>query len=557
MTYAELACRSAVLARRLRAYGLAREEAVGVCADRSPELIVALLAVFKAGAAYLPLDPAYPHDRLRLMLRGCAARIVLTSERHAAAVRGWGAEPLLPAASLAGRPGLSEIGPDLPEVPPDSLAYVIYTSGSTGRPKGVAVPHRGLADVAAAQVAAFGVGPGDRVLQFSSPCFDASVFEIIMALCSEATLCLADADDLLPGEPLAATLRALRISIVTIPPTSLSAVPPDRLPDLRAVAVAGEACPAGLVRAWAPGRRFLNLYGPTETTIWATSAECVPMGSPPIGRPLAHVTPHVLDAKLRPVPPGVAGELYLGGTGVARGYLGAPALTAARFVPDPFGHGGRLYRTGDAVRWRPDASELEFVGRLDDQVKIRGFRIEPAEIRAALGAHAAVADCAVVADRSADGDRLVGYLVPTGDPVSSAALRGFLGATLPAHMVPSVYVWLPRLPTGPTGKLDKQGLPAPRPAPGTGLATAGGDPVERRIAEIFTQVLGVAEVGADDDFFDLGGYSIKAVAVASRATRALGVRLSPRDVFADRTPARIADRVATLLARVPQEGDKA
>jgi amino acid adenylation domain-containing protein len=552
--YGELVTWASAVARDLCRRGVPPEQPVGVCADRSPEMVAALLGTFMAGAAYLPLDPSYPRERISYMLRDSGARLVLVTENNEDLFRHGPAAP----ARLCPPPGrngdASKPGRDaLPTVPAGSLAYMIYTSGSTGRPKGVGVPHHGLVNLALAQAEVFGLGPGDRVLQFSSPCFDASIFETVMALTSGATLCLADPDDLLPGEPLGSTLAKQRITVVTLPPTCLGPVPPRALPDLQTIAVAGEVCPIELVRAWATGRRFLNLYGPTEATIWSTTAECRPGDDrPPIGRPIDNVTAYVLDERMEPVPPGVSGELYVGGAGVARGYVGLPALTAARFVPDPFSQlpGARLYRTGDLARSRPDGAALEFVGRIDDQVKIRGFRIEPNEVRMALADHPAVRECAVVARRDSTGDEhLVGYLVARDAAVSTDAIRSFLARRLPEHMVPTAFMWLPQLPIGLTGKLDHRALPEPdavRPELDAGfIAPQAG--VEQRIAAVFGEILGVDRVGAADDFFNLGGHSVKAVSLAARLSSTFGFRISPRAVFERRTPARLAEHISTHL----------
>ncbi|MBV9108923.1 MAG: amino acid adenylation domain-containing protein, partial [Gemmatimonadetes bacterium] len=358
VTYAELNARSNRLAHHLGELGVAPEARVGVCVERGPGMVAAVLAVLKAGGAYVPLDPAYPADRLRYMLADSAPAVVLTqravAEALAGVLGGLGAGvPVLEldaaAPAWASRP---ETNPARGGVTPEHPAYVIYTSGSTGRPKGVLVPHRGLCNVAAAQQRMFGVGPDDRVLQFASLSFDAAAFELVMGLASGAALCMAPREELLPGPGLLALLRRHAVTTVTLPPSALAALPAGDLPALRTITVAGEALPAELVERWGARYRLWNLYGPTEATIWSTAAECAdPARRPDIGAPIANVRAYVLDAALEPLPVGVPGELYVGGAGVARGYLGRPGLTAERFVPDPFTAepGARLYRTGDRV----------------------------------------------------------------------------------------------------------------------------------------------------------------------------------------------------------------
>jgi amino acid adenylation domain-containing protein len=414
LSYAELDQRANRLARYLRKRGVGPEVRVALCVERSAEMVVALLGVLKAGGAYVPLDPEYPQERLSHIFEDSQSQLLLTQSgldlpfaRRARAI-------LLDAewASIAEE---SE-APFESGASEDNLAYVVYTSGSTGTPKGALIPHRGLRNLVQAQRQAFAVRPDDCVLQFSSLSFDAAIFEIAMALGAGARLCLASRGTLLPGDALLALLREQRVSIVTLPPSALSALPFADLPALNTITVAGEACRAELVERWAPGRRFCNLYGPTETTVWATFAECVAgLGEdpPPIGRPIANTQAYVLDAFMQPVPPGVTGELYVGGSGVGRGYQGRPDLTAERFVPDPFARvpGVRLYRTGDRARHLVDG-RIQFLGRMDHQVKVRGYRIEPGEIESLLARHPAVREAVVLAREDTPGDkRLVAYVV--------------------------------------------------------------------------------------------------------------------------------------------------
>ncbi|EST31002.1 non-ribosomal peptide synthetase, partial [Streptomyces roseochromogenus] len=384
--YGELAERADRLAHWLRAAGVGAESVVAVRMKRSPELVTAVLGIWKAGAAYLPVDPDYPAERIAYMLDDARPACVLDE---------------LP--DLTGLPGTDPgVRPH-----PDSPAYLIYTSGSTGRPKGVVASHRGVHSLLATQRERLGVGPGSRVLQFASPSFDAAFWEICMGLLSGATLVLAPADRLLPGVALASVVAEHGVTHVTLPPSALAVLPEDALPGVTLV-VAGEACPPDLTARWSAGHRMINAYGPTETTVCATtSAPLSGAGVPPLGTPVVNARVYVLDAYLRPVPHGVVGELYLAGAGLARGYLNRPALTAERFVADPFGApGSRMYRTGDLARRRADGT-LEFAGRVDHQIKVRGFRVEPGEVEAALTEHPSVAGAVVVAD----GDRLVAYVV--------------------------------------------------------------------------------------------------------------------------------------------------
>ena len=541
LTYAALNARANRLAHLLRARGVAAEAPVGVMMERGPELVAALLAVLKAGGAYLPLDPAYPPERLSYMLRDSGARLVLATRAHLDAVPAGAADVLC----VDGDDSLDAQSSDDPPLrsTPESLAYVIYTSGSTGRPKGVMVPHRGIVNVVQAQVSTFGLGEGERVLQFASPSFDASVFEAFMALGTGGRIVSGPRDSLLPGPGLVDLLQSRSVSVVTLPPSALAALPQAELPALRTITVAGEACPAELVNRWGRAHRFFNLYGPTEDTIWATCAPCAPGDRPPpIGRPIANARTYVLDERMGPVPVGAEGELYLGGAGVARGYLGRPGRTAERFVPDPFSgdRGARLYRTGDRVRWTEEG-DLEFLGRVDEQVKLRGYRIEPGEVEAALLRHPAVREAAVAARRDRDGPgRLVAYVVAEGDAPGTGELRAFLGRSLPEYMLPAAFVALDRLPLTPNGKVDRQALPAPegRPeleaeyqAPRTGA--------EEVVCGIWAEVLGVERVGVNDSFFELGGDSLLLLRVHGRL-RQHYPRVAVTDLFRSPTPAALA-----------------
>ncbi|AEY93394.1 NRPS protein [Streptomyces hygroscopicus subsp. jinggangensis 5008] len=593
LTYAEVDRAANRLAHRLVRDGVGPERVVALALPRSAATVVAQLAVTKAGGAFLPVDPDYPPQRREFMIRDAGAHLVLADPAEVWAADGPDTAPT----------DTDRTAPLTPAHP----AYVIYTSGSTGTPKGVVVTHRGLASFAAAATEQYAAGPGDRVLQFASPSFDASVLELCVSLLSGAALVTGEEGPLV-GERLAEVLAERRVSHTLIPPAALATVPPQTaaaLPHLRTLIVGAEACPADLVDTWAPGRRMINSYGPTEATVVATwTGPLTPgTGAPPIGRPAGGIRVRVLDAALRPVPPGVTGELYLAGPGIARGYLGRPGLTAQRFVADPFGAPGeRMYRTGDLVRWTADG-RLRFAGRADDQVKLRGFRIEPGEIESALRRSPLVRDAVVVVRAGETPDapaRLVAYVVPAegrpaadasaGDPSAadspsaaptaadrsavdpsvagrSAAdpatagraggevrlpvgeLRLHLAGLLPPHMVPSVFVPLDRLPLTPNGKTDRRALPAPGPGQyADGPKTAPRTDTERRIARIWADVLGIEEVGADDNFFALGGDSILSMQVVSRLRRD-GLHMATRDLFTHQTVAELATVVRAAPRR--------
>ncbi|HYO51728.1 non-ribosomal peptide synthetase, partial [Archangium sp.] len=543
LTYAQLDRRANQLAWHLRALGVGPDVAVGLCLERSPEMVVGLLGILKAGAAWLPLDPGYPAERLSTMMGDAAVPVLVTQERLADELPSLG-EQLVCLDSAA--PALALLPETPPEtgVGPDNLAYVIYTSGSTGRPKGALLTHRGLCNMSLLLARARGVGPGSRVLQLASPSFDVSVSEMFSALLSGARLCLASREALLPGPTLSALLREQAITTVAMPTSLLAQQDSSELPALETLIAGGDVCAPEVARRWSAGRRLLIEYGPTETTISATLNAQVEPERLTIGRPLPGVQVYLLDGVLQPVPVGVPGEVYLTGVGVGRGYLGRPDLTAERFLPVPFGGepGARMYRTGDLARWRADG-ELVFVGRADQQVKVRGFRIELGEVEAALGEHPGVSEVVVVAREDVPGHkRLVAYLVAgEGQQLEPEALREFLKRKLPEYMVPSLFVELKALPLTPNQKVDRKALPAPE---GEQVGRKGHfiEPrtsKERRLAAIWSQVLGVAQVGLHDNFFELGGDSIISLQVISLARQA-GLLLSAKQVFEYQTLAELA-----------------
>ncbi|MYM28004.1 amino acid adenylation domain-containing protein [Duganella sp. CY15W] len=536
MSYAELNARANALAWRLREAGVGPDMLVGICSERGPDMLVAVLAVLKAGAGYLPLDPAYPAERLAYMLEDARPQLVLVqpslSDRLPAAVR-------IMALSSQGDPVEEQPNPENLTCAAH-LAYVIYTSGSTGRPKGVMLQHGALCNLVHGQARAFGARPGLRMLQFASFNFDASASEFFVALSTGATLVLAARNDLLPDR-LENTLAALQVDAATLPPALLASMPAGALMPSTLV-VAGEACPAALAAQWRTGRRFINAYGPTEATVCATLHQCGEHedGAPPIGQPLPNVYCRLLDAGLNPVPVGVTGELYIGGAGLARGYLRQPALTAERFIPDPWGQSGaRLYRSGDLARYRPDGS-ICYLGRIDSQLKLRGFRIEPGEIEAALRAIPDVREAAVVAARQETGLQLIAYVAGEAVP-DGETLRAALKRVLPDYMVPAQYVRLATLPLTVNGKLDHKALPAPETD--TGSYEAPSTEAEQILVAIWRDVLKVERIGRHDNFFALGGHSLLATQVISQLRARLGTELPLRALFEAPTVSELATRL--------------
>jgi amino acid adenylation domain-containing protein/non-ribosomal peptide synthase protein (TIGR01720 family) len=555
LTYRELNARANRLAHLLAGRGIGVEQVVGLVLPRSAHLTVAQLAVLKSGAAYLPVDPVYPAERIRMMLSDARPALVLTTAGAAPAVpTGLDVEILtldddLTEHDLAGQPehDLTDTDRRAP-LRPANPAYLIYTSGSTGTPKGVVVSHAGLANLGAAGAVDYGLRPGHRVLQYASPSFDPTVLELCFTVLNGATLVVPPPEPLL-GAELAEYLDRERITFAALPPVVLATVPTSGAPEI--LMAGGEACTAELVDRWAPGRRMVNAYGPTEATVASTWSPPLTRGNPPMGGPIANTSAYVLDSALRPVPVGVLGELHVAAVGLARGYLNRPGLTADRFIANPFGPpGSRMYRTGDLVRWRPDG-QLEFAGRTDQQVKIRGVRVEPGEIEAVLRRHDAIVDAVVVAH---DG-RLVAYVVADPKP-SAGELREFVGRSVPEQLVPAAYVTLAEFPVTTNGKLDRAALPGPEFEQAGYVAPSG--PKETVLTEVWAEVLGLARVGVHDNFFELGGDSILSIQVVSRA-RERGLQLRSKDLFAHQTVAALADHVTAIgtsaTDRAPEVGE--
>ncbi|MDT0437441.1 non-ribosomal peptide synthetase [Streptomyces doudnae] len=543
LTYAELHEQAGQLAHRLRRLGVGPETVVGICTDRGPDLVRAAVGVLRSGGAFLPLDPQHPADRLAFMAEDSGMRVLLTQRALDGTVPFAGPvlhldEPARPEAPVPGR------APDA-----DTLAYIIYTSGSTGTPKGVAVPHRGLSNMLEGQRDLIRPTADDRVLQFASFGFDASVLELTWSLANGGCLVTAAKDDLRPGPDLARTLRAARVTGAMLPPSALAVLGDDDFPDLRVLQVAGEACPAELADVWSRGRRFHNVYGLTETSVWSVAAELTPgQGHPPVGTPIRNTTVHVLDDDLQPVPVGVPGEIHLGGRAVGRGYLGRPALTAATYVPDPFGApGDRLCRTGDLGARRPDGS-VEWLGRRDAQVKLRGFRIELGEIEHALRRLPEIRQAVVLHRTDLPGGEpaLIAYLVGTGPAVPDPQeLRARLRTSMPAYMLPARFVVLDAMPVNRSGKIDKRALPLPPTETDRSDTryTAPATPAEKILGEIWREVLGLSRIGVHDDFFRIGGSSLSTVRVSLMAA-ARGLPVTVGDLIEHPTLARLAAHAA-------------
>ncbi|MCS0634800.1 amino acid adenylation domain-containing protein [Streptomyces sp. LP05-1] len=580
LDYARLDAAANALARTLLDRGVRPEDRVAVLLPRTVEAVVAQLAIAKAGAVHLPVDPGHPAERITGLLRDARPALLLTPDDDPVGPGAvHGGDGGLPGPVYGGSPDDDPVdegdgglpGPVVPRLAvgaglldasatdpgvwrtlsPASAAYIIHTSGSTGRPKGVVVTHTGLADLVRTLRDGFRPGPGSRVLQFASLGFDTSVWEIAMALLRGAALEIVPAGQRL-GPPLAEFLTRHRISHLTLPPAVLAALDPGAVAPGTTLITAGEACTPELVRAWAPHTRMFNSYGPTETTVditlWRCTAEGLyGPGSPvPVGRPVAGTAVRLLDARLRPVPPGTPGELYVAGTGLARGYHDRPGLTAERFPADPWGPpGSRMYRTGDLARLRTDG-ELEYLGRVDHQVKLRGFRIELGEIEAALTALPGVRGAAALLRRDRPGTPLLtGYATPApGARLDPEELRAALARTLPDYAVPAALVVLEALPLSPNGKVDRAALPAPAAPEDAGAAPAEGPAAE--LAVLFAELLHLDRpVGADESFFSLGGDSITSIQLVARA-RQSGLPVTARQVFEHPTPRGLAAAVGAL-----------
>ncbi|MFZ0716717.1 amino acid adenylation domain-containing protein, partial [Mycobacterium sp.] len=547
MTYRELDGAAHRLAHVLAAHGVGPGACVALLFARSVEAVVSIVAVLKTGAAYLPIDPVYPDDRIGFMMTDAAPAVAITTAGLADRLARFGL-PVIDVADMPDRAVNGQPGAALPAPAADDIAYFIYTSGTTGVPKGVAITHHNVTQlIEALHEHAHLRQPAGVWTQGHSYGFDVSVKEIWGALLSGGRLAVVPESVAGSPEHLRALLIAENVSVLTSTPRALAMLSPQGLESLAVVAVGGEPCPPDLVDRWAPGRVMINAYGPTETTVRASGSAPLIAGTAsgvaPIGSPVPGTALFVLDGWLRPVPPGVLGELYIAGHGVGVGYWRRGSLTSSRFVACPFGPPGtRMYRTGDLVRWRPDG-QLEYLGRADEQVKIRGYRIELGEIRTALAGLTGIEQAVVIAREDRPGDkRLVGYATGTADP---ARIRTQLAERLPAYMIPAAVVMLDALPLTVNGKLDTRALPAPHYQDGQRYRPPT-NAVEEILADIYAHVLGLERIGIDDSFFELGGDSILSMQVVARA-RAAGVLCKPRDIFTEQTVTRLA-QVAGVVA---------
>jgi amino acid adenylation domain-containing protein len=570
LTYAELNVRANRMAHHLRALGVGPDMRVALCVERSLEMVVSVLAILKAGAAYVPLDPTYPAARLLYMITDSSPMVIVTESAHLASF----SEFDLPVIDVVGdrrawaRQPSTNLDRGTVGLVPQNIAYVMYTSGSTGRPKGVMIQHLGLPSVVLSHAEIAGIGCGSRVAQYASLSFDNSIYEIGAALTTGATLHLLPRSLAAGGPELVDWLRRHAISYALLPPAIVSALDPraaGELPALNTLMVGGDRITTAQAEPWLTGgtRRFIHAYGPTEVTVTATASQWTPSPksrpSEPIsiGRPIPNTRVYVLDRSAEPVPVAVAGELYVGGTGIARGYLKRPGLTAERFVPDPFGQPGtRLYRTGDLVRWRSDGT-LEFLGRNDSQVKIRGQRIELGEIEAVITASPDVRAAVVLVRRDDRREpRLIAYVIPalenaddeTRTELAQRLVR-FIRQLLPTYMVPSDIMILKTLPLNANGKLDRAALPEPKSEIRRAKATAPVPNAEltRTIQAVWSEVLGFDDIAVDDNFFDAGGNSLLLLKAHRRLCDRLNVSLSVVDLFRYPTIAALAGYLAGAL----------
>ncbi|MEH2175037.1 non-ribosomal peptide synthetase [Nostoc sp.] len=558
LSYKELNIRSNQLAHYLKKIGVETESLVGICIERSPQMIIALLAILKAGGAYLPLDPSLPQERLNFILEDAQVSVLLTQEK------------LLKHFEYFSNPiicidkdwvTITQHSQENPTscVTFDNLAYVIYTSGSTGKPKGVLLQHRGLSNLAASQIEIFNLQPSNRILQFASLSFDASIFEIVMALQTGATLYLANKESLLPGQPLLKLLREKAITHITLPPAVLAVLPTESLSALQTIICAGESCPDDIVkRWWNSQRRFFNAYGPTEATVWSTIAEISTISEkPPIGRPIANTQIYILDKYLQPLPIGIIGELYISGEGLAQGYLNRPELTLEKFIHNPFSDkkGARLYKTGDLARYRPDGN-IEFLGRIDNQVKIRGFRVELSEIETVLSQHESVQKAVVIVKENVSGDKyLVAYIVSNIETQNfTSLLRKFLKEKLPEYTIPKAFVMLDSLPLTASGKVDRLAL-TELDSSASGLIDktfiAPRTPTESTLAKIWAEVLNIERVGIYDNFFDLGGDSLLTVRLMKDIHKHFERELPLSSLFLNPTIESLATALSSKVDSLP------
>jgi amino acid adenylation domain-containing protein len=539
LSYLELHQQSNQLAHYLQRHGIGLEFHVGVCMERTPQLIVTILGILKAGAAYVPVDPNLPEERFFFLLKDAQVPLLLTQQSLRERI------PAFPGPCIYlddEHPIIAQESMDNLDIDLDlaNLAYIVYTSGSTGTPKGVLLTHRGLYNLVEVQKHFLGIQASDKVLQFSSISFDSLIWEIVMALGTGASLCIGGTYDVLPGQELLHLLRRQAITIMTVPPSALAVLPAQDLPDLHTILSVGEACPVALANTWSQGRRFIDGYGPTEMTVCATLGDfSVGQEKLTIGKPISHTQVYLLDRFYQPVPVGAVGEIFLSGDGLARGYLHQPDVTAERFIPHPFSHqpGARLYQTGDMGRYRPDGT-LEFLGRIDQQVKLRGFRIELAEIETALLQHPAIHQSIVLMHEHADrGKYLVAYLVAKDKELSQETIRHYLQRRLPVYMIPASFVFLDTLPLNQSGKIDRQSLQhlhATQTQEQSAVAAPRNE-VEELLVDLWSEVLGLPQIGIHDNFFSSGGHSLLASQLIARIRATMRIDVPLMHLFTSPT----------------------
>lgn len=553
LSYGEVNERANRLARYLKDKGAGTEQLIGIFLERSPDLIVSILAVMKSGAAYVPINTTLPEERIAHMVGEAKLKLILSTA---------GLEPKLNVV----RQTVASLSPDVVLLDqeddeicrqsgdnldlvsaPSDLAYVIYTSGSTGQPKGVQIEHRGIPNLVLAQIEQFQLNEQDRVLQYASLSFDASVSEIFTTLIAGATLVLLPGEGTYAGDDLYRILKELKISVVTLVPSLLNGLPQEELPHLKTLITAGEACTKKLIQYWAPRVRFLNAYGPTETTVCATIHHCKAEDtSVSLGEALAGCAVYLLDARMEPVEPGNTGELYISSLGLARGYLNAPELTEKAFLDNPFvdGFSDRLYRTGDLCVRRPDGA-LEWVGRADHQVKVSGIRVELGELEHSLREYGGIEEAVVV--YNADKNYVGAYLkAANGIKPKISEVRSFLLSKFPSYMIPTRYLFLEQFPLLTSGKIDRHHLPSMEDArPDLDVPyVAPNSYLEKELAAIWSEVLKLDKVGVHDNFFELGGQSLMATQIVSRIRSLIGGDVPLHIIFG--TQPTIEQMAATL-----------
>ncbi|XWK88450.1 MAG: amino acid adenylation domain-containing protein [Phormidium sp.] len=545
LTYQQLNQKANQLAHYLiQNHQIQPDQLIGICVERSLEMIIGLLGILKAGGAYVPIDPSYPQERIKFMLEDSGISILLTQSFLLAQLPITELQNSQQVICLNEENFVAESTANpCPQSTANDLAYVIYTSGSTGQPKGVMIEHRALVNLTLAVDEILQIKTDSRVLQFASFSFDASIWEIATTLSAGACLYQAQKDTLLPSQDLVNFLEECQISHLTIPPSVLSLLPQATLPDWQILVTAGEACLTELVTQWAKGRRFFNAYGPTESTVCASIALCQPDGKKPtIGKPLSNLRIYILDTHNQPLPPGIPGELCIAGVGLARGYLHRPELTAQKFIEvELFGKIERIYKTGDLAKWNHDGN-LEYLGRIDDQIKLRGFRIELGEIEAILLQHQSVKEAVVILYETEKNRSLIAYIKGISSDLTTG-LKDYLKFRLPDYMIPAQIILLDELPLTPNGKIDRKALPTPNLSLSIGYAPPRND-IEKQLVQIWSTTLEQPKIGIHDNFFDLGGHSLLAMKLLNNIQQTFAQQLPLSTLFQNQTIAQLAEELS-------------